>query len=168
MAYTKDSGESKLRKNVNPEAYINKKNKSIFKTSQTQQFFSKPQHKANYDWEIPEVDMDIPNIEEPKLEEKETPRYNRDKIRYEKKEPQSFYEYERRRKEESESGEPKQELLSFRDIIGIIVANGLVPIVGGFVYYIILSSKGEKQKAAQSIVLSAIVSIIRIMYLVNS
>jgi hypothetical protein len=145
MSYNKDSGESKLRKNVNTDAYNNKKNKNIFKNSQASQSPLKPQNKANYNWEIPDVDVDV-----------------------EQHEPRSFYEYERQRRNQSESGESKQELLSFRDVIGIIVANGIVPIVGGFVYYIILSSKGEKQKAAQSIVLSAVISVIRIIYLVNN
>jgi hypothetical protein len=145
MAYNKDSGESRLRRDVNPETYTRKKNKSIFKNSQTQQQSppTSSQYKTNYDWEISGVD-----------------------VNYEKKAPQSFFEYERQRKEKS--GETKQESLSFMDIIGIIVANGIVPVVGGFVYYIVFSSKGEKQKAMQSIVLSAIVSTIRIMYLVNS
>jgi hypothetical protein len=167
MAYNKDSGESRLRKDVNPNVYVHKKNRNIFKNSQTTQTSPppKPQRKTNYDWDIPNVDMDVDvsNIENFELESdvRKTPEQ---KPRYEKKEPENFHEYERPKKDDSE---PKQELLSFGEVIGIIVANGLVPVVGGFVYYIIFSSKGAKQKAAQSIVLSAIVSIIRIMYLVK-
>ncbi|MDR1582605.1 MAG: hypothetical protein LBS55_04995 [Prevotellaceae bacterium] len=141
MAYNKDSGESKLRKNAGQDTYTHKKNRDIFKSSQTTtQPPSEPQRKTNYDWDIPDV------------------------------EPQSFYEYERRKKEEQKKkeSENKQELLSFKDIIVIVIANGFVPIAGGFIYYIVLSSKGEKQKAMQSLVLSAIISLIRIMYLVNA
>ncbi|MDR1595250.1 MAG: hypothetical protein LBS43_12330 [Prevotellaceae bacterium] len=175
MAYNKDSGESKLRKNVNQDTYTRKKNKNIFKNSQTStQPPPKSQRKSIYEWEIPDVEIDnnIPNIEEFNFEpnKTETPKYERDNLRYEKKEPQNFYEYERQRrdaeKREKETGD-KRSLLSFMDIIAIVAANGFFPIIGGFVYYIILASKGERQKAAQSIVLSAIVSFIRILYIIN-
>jgi hypothetical protein len=172
MAYNKDSGESKLRKNVNQNTYVRKKNKSIFKNSQTTQPPLKPQQKTNYDWDIPNVDMniDVPYIGEFELYEKKTPRYEQKEVKYKKEEPQSFYEYERKKKEEQtkEKSEDKQERLSLKDIIIIIIANGFVPVAGGFVYYIVLASKGEQQKAMQSLVLSAIVSLIRIMYLVNT
>ncbi|MDR2382443.1 MAG: hypothetical protein LBD76_00955 [Prevotellaceae bacterium] len=157
MAYNKDSGESKLRKNVNPDAYVRKTNKNIFKNSQTStQPPPEQERKTNSNWEIPDVDVDnnVSNIEEFNLN---PPRYGHERPRY---------GYEER--EKKEPGETKQELLSFIDIIAIIAANGLFPVAGGFIYYIILGLKGEKQKAMQSIVLSAIVSIIRIAYIVNS
>jgi hypothetical protein len=131
MAYNKDSGESKLRKEANQDAYARKKNKNIFKNSQSAQ--SPPpkpeERKANYEWDMPDTNI---------------PDYNR---------------------QEKEGSRIEQESLSFKDIILIIIANAIVPIIGGFVYYIALSAKGYKQKAVQSIVLSAIVSIIRIMYI---
>jgi hypothetical protein len=129
MAYNKNSGESRLQKKANPDAYINKTNKKIFQTQQTTRATPKPQHKKNDDWEIPDSS-----------------------------------EYERRRRNETES---KKELLSFVDIIKIIAVNALIPVIGGFIFYIILSTRGNRRKAAQSIVLSAIVSIIRIAYIVN-
>jgi hypothetical protein len=128
MAYNKNSGESRLRKDVSQNTYVNKKNKDIFKNSQTTAPSSppKPQYKTNYSWDIPDMDM----------KQKET--------------------------------ENKQERLSFKDIVIIVIANGFIPVAGGFVYYIVLASKGERQKAMQSLVLSAIVSLIRIIYLVNT
>jgi hypothetical protein len=154
MAYNKDSGESRLQKDASPNNYIQKKNRNIFRNSQTAQPPPKPQPKTNYDRGIP--DMDVPYTEfEP--DKRETPRY-------ENKEYQHSYGSERWGSNKSES---EQELLSFGEIIGIIVANGLVPIIGGFIFYIIFSSRGKKQQAVQSIVLSAIVSIIRIMYIIN-
>jgi hypothetical protein len=150
MAYNKDSDESKLRKNVNPDIYARKTNKNIFKNSQTStQTPSIEERKTNLEWEMPDVDIDN---EEFNLN---PPQYGQEKPRY---------EYEQR--EKKESGEKR--LLSFIDIIAIIVNNGLFPVAGGFIYYTVLVSKGEKQKTMQLIVLSAIVSIIRIAYIVNS
>jgi signal recognition particle GTPase len=154
MAYNKDSGESKLRKDVNQNTYVRRKNKSIFKNSQSAQSPPKQQRKTNYDWNIPSVDI-------PDNYEKETPKYEQGNQRYER-EPQNIFEYEKEKKGESQD---KQEMLSFMDVVLIIIANIVVPVAGGFVYYIALSAKGHKQKAAQSIVLSAIVSIIRIAYI---
>jgi hypothetical protein len=157
MAYNKDSGESKLRKNVNPDAYARKMNKNIFKNSQTStQPPPRQERKTNSNWEIPDVEIDnnVSNIEE----------FNLNPLRYGQERPR--YGYEQR--EKKESGETKQELLSFTDIIAIIVINGLFPVIGGFIYYIILMSKGERQKAALSIVLSAIVSFIRILFIINA
>ncbi|MDR2027102.1 MAG: hypothetical protein LBQ01_06020 [Prevotellaceae bacterium] len=156
MAYNKDSGESRLRKDANPGAYINRKNRNIFKSSQTAQTSPKPQRKINYEQEVSGADTDTPHTGF-ESNEKHIPEYK-------KTEPRRSYEYERQREKESES---ERETLSFKDIIGIIVANGFVPIIGGFIFYIALSSQGKRQKAAQSIVLSAIVSIIRIMFIIN-
>jgi hypothetical protein len=156
MAYNKDSGETKLQKNVDQNAYVRKKNRNIFKNSQTStQTPPKPQRKTDYEWEIPDVENDnnIPNIEEFNFGQDRT--------------DTSRYEQERRRYEKKEAND-KRSLLSFKDIILIIVANAFLPIVGGIFYYIILAVKSERQKAAQSIVLSGIVSFIRILYLVNT
>jgi hypothetical protein len=168
MAYNKDSGESKLRKNISQDVYARKRNKNIFKNSQTStQPPPRQQRKTNSDWGIPDVEVDnnISNIEEFdfELDGTDPPRYEQNHPRYGQE--RSRYEYERQRK--SESGE-KQLLLSFMDIIAIIIANGFFPVIGGFIYYIILSSKGERQKAAHSIVLSAIVSFIRILFIINT
>ncbi|MDR1169259.1 MAG: hypothetical protein LBK97_00300 [Prevotellaceae bacterium] len=162
MAYNKDSGESKLRKEANQNAYIRKKNKNIFKNSQPAQSPPKPQRKANYEWDIPDVDIDMPDTHEFESNRKKTSGYEQNNSRYGEKESQNIFEYE---KQETEKSRIEQESLSFKDIILIVIANGIVPIIGGFVYYVALSAKGYKQKAVQSIVLSAIVSIIRIMYL---
>jgi hypothetical protein len=179
MPYIKDSGEAKLRKNVNQNSYTRKKNKNIFKASQTPQAPPKPRVVTTFDWEIPAVDSNIvvPSVDEIVIEgntrseipkrkdyQREIPKKETFKpnYMYEKKEAQNFYETEfEKRKDETEV---KQEMLSFRNIITIIAANAVVPILGGFIYFIVLSVKGEKQKAMQSIVLSAIVSIIRLMF----
>ncbi|MDR1898342.1 MAG: hypothetical protein LBR10_16320 [Prevotellaceae bacterium] len=65
------------------------------------------------------------------------------------------------------NSDDEQERLSLRDIVFIIALNFFIPVMGGIIYYVILSSKGSKQKAVQSIVLSLIVSLPRIIYLYN-
>ncbi|MDR1339945.1 MAG: hypothetical protein LBK58_07840 [Prevotellaceae bacterium] len=164
MAYNKDSGESKLRKGANQNAYTRKKNKNIFKNSQPAQSPPRPQRKTDYEWDIPDVDIDIdvPDTGEFGQDRKKTSGYRQNNPGYGEKESWNIFEHERQEKEESDS---VQESLSFKDIVLIIIANLVVPVIGGFIFYIALSAKGHRQKAAQSIVLSAIVSIIRIMYL---
>jgi hypothetical protein len=152
MAYNKDSGESRLQKNVYQDNYNQKKNKNIFKNSQIPQTSSQPQHKPNYEGKMPDINV----LPEMRLNERKIPKSD-------KEEHRGSYEYERRRKENANS---QQESQSFLDVIGIIVANGLVPIIGGMIVYNILSARGKKVRAAQSILLSTIVSIIRIIHLI--
>ncbi|MDR1887686.1 MAG: hypothetical protein LBQ70_07220 [Prevotellaceae bacterium] len=175
MAYRKDSGETRLQKDASRNNYAHKKNRSIFKNSQTVQTPPKPRSAINFDWQIPDVDMtiDVPDVNEIDLGDpaehsgnsgREAQKSAQDRKTYEKTETRNIYEFEYEKRQEKPE-ESRREVLSFRNIIIIIAANMLVPVVGGFIYYIVLASQGFRQKASQSIVLSAIVSIVRLMYL---
>jgi hypothetical protein len=163
MAYNKNSGESKLRKDADPNEYTHKKNKNIFKNSQTSPPPPKSKRKTGYEWDIPEVNIPVTGEFEYDTGRKNSQRKEYDSSRYEDREFRNSSEYERNSKKEESRN--RQESLSFTDIILIIAANLFVPIVGGFIYYIAMSARGNRQKAAHSVVLSAIVSIIRIIYL---
>ncbi|MDR0385584.1 MAG: hypothetical protein LBH60_05865 [Prevotellaceae bacterium] len=166
MAYNKNSGESRLQKGADRNAYIHKKNKNIFKGSQTAPPPPpKSQCKTSYEWDIPNVDIDL-NIPvtsefEQESRRKEQQKRKHNSSRYEN----DFHNSRDERQNKQEESQDRQESLSFKDIIFIVIINIVVPVAGGFIYYIAMSVKGSRQKAVQSIVLSAIVSIIRIMYL---
>jgi nitrate reductase NapE component len=149
MAYSKDSGESKLKKNANSNDYTQKKNKSIFKNQSASQPEAKPQDRTDDIHDAPYGDTG------------NTGRY--DSPEYESGEFRDFPEYERRdRQEESEN---RKDSITFMDVVAIVIANIAVPIVGGFVYYVAMTIKGNRQKAAHSVVLSIIVSVIRLIYI---
>jgi hypothetical protein len=130
MAYNKDSGESKLRKDITMDTYVHKKGKSIFKNSQTAQ--TQPQPSTNPKWNYAPYSEDF-----------------------------------RQNKRPEKKQDAKPEFLSFLEFIGIIIANIFVPIIGGFICYIIFYLRGKKRKALQSIVLSVIVLVIYTVFTLN-
>jgi len=177
MAYKKDSRGGFL-KNVNSGQYTNKKSKSIFKRSEQEPVKSYSNQKSNsVDWDIPDID----EIEVPELDIKDifdTPQTHK----YTEPKPtpkESTFTQNKRTSVPPPPPPPKSEFvhsdnseknlaLSFRNILFIIAMNIFVPVIGGFVFYVLMLSQGEKQKASQSIALSIIVSIIRLIYLYNT
>jgi hypothetical protein len=155
MPYNKDSGESRLRRNTNPDVYTRKTNKNIFKNSQAS---SNTENKID--------DRRPQNVVPPiNTENKIDDRRPQNVVP-----PINEFELDGRRPQninQSNSKPVTVQGLSYWNLILLVVANGLAPVLGGVIFYHVFLSKGERQKAAQSILVSAIVSFIRILYILS-
>ncbi|MDR1340993.1 MAG: hypothetical protein LBK58_13215 [Prevotellaceae bacterium] len=110
--------------------------------------------------QMPSADIDVPDTRELEPDRRKT-EGEQDFELLSSNTANYLFEHERQEKKESHS---EQEMLSIKNIILIIIVNIILPVIGGIICYLALS----RSKAKQSIVVSAIVSIIRIAYLVEN
>jgi hypothetical protein len=149
--YKKDSGENQLRRNVTFGDYVAKKSKPIFKNSHSEV--------PDYGYSAPQT-RTVPSGAKPTSPIQPTPQQTVDELLNRRPGRNSGAQPLRNMQQQ----EPPVEIISFRNIILTGVLNWFMPVFGALISYAVIAKK-SKQQAAQSIVLSAIVSIIRLTVL---